>query len=69
LSYQGLDYEVDLKYGDRDVSEGSSVFSRSKDGRTGDGPLPSKSTNQNFLIVFKNIKSIKKKCPSVVRNR
>jgi len=30
-----------LKYGDRDVSEGSLVFSRSKDGKAGGGPLPS----------------------------
>jgi len=30
-----------LKYGDRDVSEGSLVFSRSKDGRAYGEPLPS----------------------------
>jgi hypothetical protein len=30
-----MSYEVDLKYGDRDVSESSSVFPRSKDGEAG----------------------------------
>jgi len=29
--YQDISYEVDLKYGDRDISENSSVFPRSKD--------------------------------------
>jgi hypothetical protein len=55
VSYQGLDYEIDLKYGDRDISGGSSVFSRSKDGRVGDGPLPSKSTNHSTLYKLSKI--------------
>ena len=68
MFYQGLDFEIDLKYGDRDISGGSSVFSRSKDGRVGDGPLPSKSTNHSTLInSSKNY--TKKKCPSVIENR
>ena len=33
--YQDISYEVDLKYGDRDISESSLVFSRSKDGGAG----------------------------------
>jgi hypothetical protein len=60
VSYQGLDYEIDLKYGDRDISGGSSVFSRSKDGRVGDGPLPSKSTN-HYFDMFYQLKLIKEK--------
>jgi len=38
--------EVDLKYGDGDISEGSSVLRRSKGDVVGGEPLPSKSTNQ-----------------------
>ena len=41
-------YEVDLKYGGREISEGSLVSSRSKDDLAGDEPLPSKSTNHNL---------------------
>lgn len=33
--YQDISYEVDWKYGDRDISESSSVFPRSKDGEAG----------------------------------
>jgi hypothetical protein len=33
--YQGISYEVDLKYGDRDISESSLVSSRSKGGLAG----------------------------------
>ena len=47
--YQGFCFEGERKYGDRDISEGGSIFSRSKDERVGDGPLPSQSTDQNFL--------------------
>jgi hypothetical protein len=35
LAYQGMSYEVYLKYGGRDISESSSVFPRSKDGEAG----------------------------------
>jgi len=31
LPYQGIRDEVNLKYGDRDISESSLVFPRSKD--------------------------------------
>ena len=31
LAYQGMSYEVDLKYGGRETSEGSLVSCRSKD--------------------------------------
>lgn len=33
--YQGVSYEDDLKYGDRDISESSLVSSRSKDDLAG----------------------------------
>ena len=32
LAYQGMSYEDEQKYGGRETSEGSLVFSRSKDG-------------------------------------
>ena len=32
LAYQGMSYEDEQKYGGGDISEGSLVFSRSKDG-------------------------------------
>ncbi len=35
LVYQDLCYEVDWKYGDRDISENGSVFPRSIDGEAG----------------------------------
>jgi len=35
LVYQDMCYEVNLKYGDRDISESSLVFPRSKDGGAG----------------------------------
>ena len=35
VPHQGFGHEVILKYGDGDISEGSLVFSRSKDGRAG----------------------------------
>jgi len=46
--YQGVSYEDVQKYGGRDASGGSSIFSRSKDERVGDGPLPSQSTNRKL---------------------
>lgn len=42
-------YEIDLKYGGRETSEGSLVSCRSKDDMAGDGPLPSKSTNHYYF--------------------
>ena len=68
-TYQGVSYEIDLKYGDGDISGGSSIFFRSKDERVGDGPLPSLSTNQNFLTHIQKILINKDKCLSVVDNR
>jgi hypothetical protein len=47
--YQGLSFEDKRKYGDGDISGGSLIFSRSKDERVGDGPLPSPSTNHYFV--------------------
>ena len=43
--YQEIYYEVDLKYGGRDISESSLVSSRSKDGLAGDEPLLSQFGN------------------------
>ena len=39
--YQETLLQEYLRYGDGDISEGSLVFSRSKDGKAGDEPLPS----------------------------
>ena len=41
MLYQEVCYEVDLKYGGGDTSEGSLVSGRSKDDLASDGPLPS----------------------------
>ncbi len=46
--YQEFYFEGVQKYGGRDVSEGSLVSCRSKDGMAGDGPLPSKSVTKSF---------------------
>ena len=51
-SYQGVCFEDERQYGDGDISGGSSIFSRSKDERVGDGPLPSPSTNQPNLLII-----------------
>ena len=40
MAYQGHLFEVDLKYGDRDITSGSLVFRRSKGGETSGEPLP-----------------------------
>jgi hypothetical protein len=48
LAYQGMRYEVDLKCGGGDISEGSLVSCCSKDNMAGDEPLPSISVNQNL---------------------
>jgi len=40
--YQGVSFEVDLKYGNGDITESSLVFRRSKDGGAGHEPLLSK---------------------------
>jgi len=45
---KGMCYEVDLKYGGRETSEGSLVSCRPKDGMACDEPLPSTSVNQNL---------------------
>ena len=37
--YQEIHYEVDLKYGNGDITESSLVFRRSKDGEAGHEPL------------------------------
>jgi len=62
-----------LKYGDRDVSEGSLVFSRSKDGKAYGEPLPSqihkpKSLNLPVEVKSQNLKT-KEKCSPVIRDR
>ena len=49
-TYQGVSYEVDLKYGGRETSEGSLVSCRSKDDMACDEPLPSTSVNQTFIV-------------------
>ena len=40
--YQEIYYEVDLKYGNGDITESSLVFRRSKDGEAGHEPLLSR---------------------------
>jgi len=69
LSYHGLSYEDERRYGGGDISGGSSIFACSKDGWVGDGPLPSLSTNHYFWIVYQKYKINKEKCPSVGRER
>jgi len=64
ISYQGMSYEDERRYGDRDISKGSLVFGCSKDNRASDRPLPLPSTNQNFLTFYQKLKSIKEKCLS-----
>jgi len=49
--YQGTCFEDEQRYGGWEASGGSSIFSRSKDERVGDGPLPSTSTNQILLKI------------------
>ena len=58
ISYQGMSYEDERRYGDRDISKGSLVFGCSKDNRASDRPLPLPSTNQNFLTFYQKLKSI-----------
>ena len=51
LLYQEIWFEVDLKYGNGDITESSLVFRRSKDGEAGHEPLLSKIRNQKLLIL------------------
>jgi len=53
--YQGICFEVVLKYGNGDISEGSWVFRCPKDNESRDGPLLSQSTTQKLYgksIIF-----------------
>ena len=49
--YQEIYYEVDLKYGNGDITESSLVFRRPKDGEAGHEPLLSKFGNHLLLIL------------------
>lgn len=49
---KGMCYEVDLKYGGRDVSEGGLVSCCSKDDMARNGPPPSRSTNHFNFVIF-----------------
>ena len=49
--YQEIYYEVNLKYGNGDITESSLVFRRSKDGEAGHEPLLSKIRNRKLLIL------------------
>jgi hypothetical protein len=51
--YQGVNLEVILKYGDRDVLRSSWVFRCSKDNEARDGPLLLQSTTQNFILHWR----------------
>jgi hypothetical protein len=62
--YQEYSVEVDLKYCDRDVAKGCSIFFRSKDGGVGGRPQPLLSTNHITCIVNQKL-IIKEKCLSV----
>ena len=50
-SYQGVNLEVVLKYGNGDISRSCLVFRCSKDNEARDGPLLSKSTTQKLMEV------------------
>jgi hypothetical protein len=64
-SYQGVDLEVILKYGNGDISRSSWVFRCSKDNGARDGPLLLQSTTQNlWKLIIPIIKNDKQKCPS-----
>ena len=57
LVHQDMSLEVNLKYGDRDISESSLVFPRSKDEEAGGKPLLSQSaTNIMYLKQLNNSK-------------
>jgi len=63
---------VDLKYGDRDISESSLVYPRSKDGGAGCRTTTfiihkTKTLNYNLNVKFKQIE--KEKCSTVVEER
>ena len=47
---KGMSYEVVVKHGGRETSEGSLVSCCSKDNMAGDRPLPSTSVNQTFIV-------------------
>lgn len=65
-----MSLEVNLKYGDRDISESSLVFPRSKDEEAGGKPLLSQSATKNYLFEIGIIKIImKEKCLPVVDER
>ena len=53
---KGMSYEVVVKHGGRETSEGSLVSCRSKDGMACDGPLPSLSVNHYFVLLLQNNK-------------
>ena len=68
-SYQGLNFEVDLKYGGGDITSGSLVSCRSKDDTAGDEPLPDQFGTNFVNFGLTNLKSYKEKCSSVVLDR
>ena len=53
---KGMSYEVVVKHGGRETSEGSLVSGRSKDDLASDEPLPSSSVNQLWNCNVQNIK-------------
>jgi len=67
--YQEKCYEVNLKYGDRDITSGSLVSCRSKDDMSGDEPLPDQFGTNFVNFGLTNLKSYKEKCSSVVLDR
>jgi hypothetical protein len=50
-SYQGVNLEVILKYGNGDISRSSCVFRRSKDDEARDEPLLLQSTTQKLMTI------------------
>jgi hypothetical protein len=66
--YQDSLFEVDLTYGDGDISRSSLVFCCSKDNGAYGGPLLLSSTTHKLMIYMVNVKVIseknKHKCPS-----
>lgn len=55
VTYQGYLSEVDLKYGDRDITSGSLVFRCSKDNEASGEPLPEHIYTPKLKFILKII--------------
>jgi len=73
VTYQGYISEVDLKYGDRDITSGSLVFRCSKDNEASGEPLPEHIYTPKLKFTMFNVKiknnKYKRKCSPVTDER